>query len=433
MNKHRFIYYLIRIMTFPFQWMPFSWIRAIGKKAGLAAFFLLTDYRKRTLSNLALAEALSLSNTEILRIGKQSFQNLAIICLEYPRLSSKKPLAPSIYCVNPKIAKDLHDQGQGVIFFCGHQSNWEVLFLEGTLRMKGVAIGKPIHNQILYRWIVSIREKYGGSLILPKNAVFQGVKALKKGAFLGIVGDQAMPLSDHLSCFLGRDARTSTAPALLAYRTNSPLFFADIQRTKTGYKITYSDPIWPDLTRPMQEEVHRLMNSLLDLLQASIKASPGEWLWQHNRWKQQTPQTIYKKFRHDAICVLLPQDPVFLEDCLSHLSTLREIYPVEFLVLFYPSSYQGGFPIQANGYYPYSEIKDLFVQDYRFKLVFNFANESKKIRRHFMSLSAFEVLGLSDLKRLASPHLEPDSNPNLSILLKRALCRPFTLWSPHAS
>ena len=52
-----------------------------------------------------------------------------------------------------------------------------------------------------------------------------------------------------------------------------------------------------------------MMNESLTILQESIKESPGEWLWQHNRWKQQTPQILYKRFRKDCICIILPDDP----------------------------------------------------------------------------------------------------------------------------
>ncbi|HEY4254779.1 MAG TPA: hypothetical protein VGM34_00345 [Chlamydiales bacterium] len=424
MDKELLEYALIRTLTFPLRFLPFSWIHALGKICGLVGFYCLRTYRKRALSHIALAKDLGFSNDQIIQTAKKSFQNLAINCLEYEKLASTKDLSQVIQCENPEAADALYAKGQGIIFFCAHQSNWEVLFLDGTTRMKGIAIGKPIKNKRLYRWIISIREKFGGTIITPKNAVKEGLRALKKGIFLGVVGDQAMPESNYSFPFLGRRASNSTAPALLAYRTSSPIIFAETRRVQGGYRIRYSDPIWPDLTQSMETEVIRMTDETLRLLQESIRRCPGEWLWQHNRWKQQTPQVIYHPFRHDAISVILPDDP----SLISLLDTLKQIYPLEHFSLLVPASLRSHpFP-PVDELIFYTHLSETLRNDLRPKIVFNFTSY-QPIERHYKRLSAFQVLTLEKLKQLASPHGSVD---NLSELLKRALCRPGTLWTQHA-
>ncbi|HLB52900.1 MAG TPA: hypothetical protein VJK48_04255 [Chlamydiales bacterium] len=419
-----FTYYLIRFFSFPLQWLPLSWIRLIGKAIGSSIFHLVPRYRKRALSNLGLATELKLTKEEQYRIAKESFQNVAIVCLEYPRLWVEKSLSPAIYCKNPEVAQELHDQGKGIIFFCGHLSNWETLFLEGTWRMKGIAIGKPIKNKRLYRWIVAIREKYGGKIIAQKDAVKEGLRALKKGFFIGIVGDQGMPSSGYSFPFLGRRAWTSTAPALLAYRTGCPILVVWTRRTKKGYEITYSDPIWPNSEEPIERETVRMMDLSLTLLQDEIRKGPGEWLWQHNRWKQQTPKNVYKQFRHDSVCLILPPNP---EKFLPHLSTFRKIYPLDFLLICAPNFCREEKLIEADEIFYYQNIEETLLDDYRCKLVFNFSDFAP-IKHHYLSLSAFEVLDFPKLKKLADPHLPPHLKEDVSEILKRALCRPGSLW-----
>lgn len=432
--KENAVYWLIRIASIPFQWMPYSWIHAIGRIIGSLMFHTMRKYRKRTLSNLALARDLALTKEDLIRVSIESFQNLAIVCLEYPRLSWEKRLSPKIQCANPETAERLTREGKGIVFFSAHLSNWEILFLEATRRMKGIAVAKPIHNKRLYRWILSIREKYGGKIIAQSQCVKEGLRALKQGAFLGIVGDQGMPSSGYSCPFLGRLAWTTTAPALLAYRTSSPIMFAESYRVPGGYRIRYSDPIWPDPSAPVEEEIPRLMDKALELLQKSIKSRPGEWLWQHNRWKQQTPQNVYKRFRYDALCLILPQEKEDLAPLLPHLETFRKIYPLDFLFLAAPLWSQG-FPfIKADETFFYRSIEETLLDDYRFKIVFNFTGY-KPIRRHYFKRCAFEVLTLHDLKKLAKPHLSQGEN-DLSEVFKRALCRPGSLWKKegaHAS
>lgn len=423
MNKEKWTYYLIRTITYPCSWLPYSWLHRIGNGLGALAFYFMREYRKRALSNLALANDLALDPKQLIRYAKKSFQNLAINCLEYPKFAREKDFSRVIRCENPEAANELYKKGQGIIFFCGHQSNWEALFLDGTTRMKGIAIGKPIKNKRLYQWILSIREKNGGQIIAPRNAVREGFRALRKGAFMGIVGDQGMPDSGYSFPFLGRRAWTSTAPALLAYKTNSPIILAATRRVPGGYRIRYSDPIWPDLAQPAETDVIRMMNQTLTLLQESIKFSPGEWLWQHNRWKQQNTHNLYKRFRQDCICIILPQKG--LDDLLPHLPTLKQIYSLAFLFLLVPETHRNIPLIEADEVLYYTHPSQTLLNDLRFKLVFNFTNY-KPIHAHYERLSAFEVLDLGQLKQLASEHLRP--HHTLSDIFLRALCRPNSIW-----
>ncbi|MFA5250299.1 MAG: hypothetical protein WC371_02680, partial [Parachlamydiales bacterium] len=178
-------YYAVRSLAYLLAFLPYFFLHSIGRFLGFWSFYFLPKLRKRTLSNLALAKDLKLSEKELLKTAKKTFQSLAITILEYPKLAVEKNLSRRILCQNPETALKLYNSKKGLIFFCGHQANWEVLFLDGNLRMKGVAIGKPFHNKKLYAWIQSIREKTGGQMIPPNLALKQGLKSLKAGRFLG--------------------------------------------------------------------------------------------------------------------------------------------------------------------------------------------------------------------------------------------------------
>jgi len=397
----------IRALTFPFSLLPYSWIHACGRVLGRLTYYLFPRFRKKALSNLALAQELHLTEKEIIETAKLSFENLMITCLEYAKLSREQNIENLATCINPELAFSLLQSGKGVIFFCAHQTNWEILFLEGTRRMPGVAIGRPIKNQRLYNWILRMREKYGGRVIEPKEAVKEGLRALKTGSFLGIVGDQGMPDSPFSSSFLGKTAWTSPLPALLSIRTGAPIIVATTKREKGKYLIQYSAPLFPQKDLPKEQELQRLMKACLSLLEESIKERPGEWLWQHNRWKQQTPENVRRPFRQESILLILPEDP---SPFLPHLSTFREIYPREFITVLTPQ------PVSL----PDAEIvlyrspNDLFLKDFRFKLVFNFTLH-KGLRRHFLKQAAFHVASLEDILQGAPlSHLSP--------ALKKKLC-----------
>lgn len=401
----------IHIALLPVRFLPLSWIHRLGTWLGRALFTCAPKFRKRTLSNLALSGLCS-TQEQLYATAKHALANLLITCLEYAKFAQVRGIEGLVRCENPETAMALMREGKPVIFFCGHQSNWEVLFLEGTSRMPGVAIGRPIANRFLYHWLLKVRQKFGGKIIAPHNAVREGLRALKAGSFLGIVGDQGMPDSGFSSPFLGRRAWTSPLPAILSHRTGSPLIVATTRREKGSYTIHYSDPIWPDKSAPFETEVPRLMHRALALFEESIRQRPGEWLWSHNRWKQQTPDRVKRPFRQESLCILLPEEKGAFDALQDHLSTFREIYPLEFITCKIPQGSQCA--LENADIEPYQHSSELLQTDLRFKLVFNFT-PLKKLKASYKS--AFAILDTPMLRRLAK------RDADLSTLLKEALLR----------
>lgn len=278
---------------------------------------LIPKYRKRALSNLKLAKDLNLDDAQVVSIAKQSLFNLLLTALEYGKLSSTRSVDTFTRCLNPSATDALLDNKQGVIFLCGHQSNWELLFLEATVRHNGTCIGKPIKNQKLYNFILDIRQKFKGTVVVPKEAYKSCMKALRQGQFIGIVGDQGMPESSFSYMCMGRRASMTTLPALLALRSGCAFSVATIERKKGSYEITYSDPLVAPSTET--NPIDWLTLKSLQILDAKIAKHPEQWMWQHNRWKIAYPDFIPKSCRHDAICI------VATESTLPEIELLKEV------------------------------------------------------------------------------------------------------------
>lgn len=409
--------------------LPQSIIHNLAKLMGSIAYYALPRFRKRTTSNLALASKLQLSNCDIKQLSKAAFHNLMITLFEFGKLSRRSFIERAVSHQSLHIANDLIQKNSGTVFFCGHQANWEILFLDGILRFqKGMAIARPLKNPYICRWVQSIRETYGGEIIPQKQALRKGIRGLRNGISIGIVGDQGMPESSFSSEFLGRTAWTSTAPALFAYKTNSPIVVMSIARTDKKYEITYSDPIFPNAEAPLDTEIPRLMNLTLTEFEKSIEKNPDQWLWLHNRWKQETPTHLYYRFCMDSILLILPRGDSFVKyDTLVPL--IEEIYPKAFLSLLIPSEYDSAKYSSRWEVHQYANKKEMLLEDYRFKLVFNFSSVHR-VKQHFLRYSAFEVLSFSDICAIAKKHEHLDPNTTYSEweIFVRALCRPGTFW-----
>ncbi len=416
MNHHKVFfsklsYLAIRALLFPFSLLPYKAIHYLGRILGNIVFFLVPKYRKRSLSNLSIASDLQLKEEDIKKLAKASLGNLCITALEYGKLSQEKRIENIAVCVNPEEANHILAQGKGVIFFCAHQANWEILFLEGTSRMKGVAIGQPIENKFLYNWVMKMREKFGGKIINPDQAVKEGLRALKKNMFLGIVGDQGMPDSGFSCQFLGRSAYTSPLPALLSHRSGAPIIVATILRKQGKYFIHYSPSLSPDPSLSREDDVQRLMKNTLYILEESIKNHPDQWLWQHNKWKQQGGHTIRRKYRHDTMAIILPYN---CEDLLKELLILRKLYPTEWITCFAPLGTEVPKDFASEIIY-YKDSSGYMPRDYRFKLIFNFTDDHN-VEKHFLHLAAFQVLSKEKIS-----DLHGDSSAALSIQLQKVL------------
>ena len=279
---------LFRCMTWSLNLLSWSSLHRLGHFLGGLLYHTYPPFRRRILSNLQRASGLITSPHSMGLLAKASLQHMLITCLEYAKLSKWKPNKEMVKCRNPEVAEALLNQGQGLIFFCGHQANWEWLFLEGTLRMQGITSGKPSHIPFLDQWIVTIRERFGGQVVPQHRLIREGICALKSGKFVGIVGDQHAPNSRFKKLFLGQETPLSRTPAYLAYTTGAPIIVATIKREQyrrqIRYAIEYSPPIWPRSSAPQDQEIERMMIQSLHLLEQSIIENPSQWLWLHNRW-----------------------------------------------------------------------------------------------------------------------------------------------------
>lgn len=390
----QFVYYLLfRFFGFLISLLSYRSLHAFGRFAGLCTFYVYTTFRKKALSNLAIAYGTKKSEKERNEIAKKSFESLMITCLEFCRLKRSKGKLSEIVTLeqNPEVIT-LLEQKRGIIFLTGHQANWEIPFLAITDRFEGIAIGRPIKNKWLYRWVLSVREMNGGKIVMPKSAIYQGMKALREGKFLGIVGDQAFPESSYSYPLFGTRAWTLSTPALLAYKTNSPIVVGTTKRCGSRYVVAGSPPIWPDLSQPVKDDVVRMMDLAMEYLEKSIEKIPEEWMWVHDRWKQKGTDHIKRKYRFGFILIVLPPQ---LEPFFPLLSLFRKLYPKSFLTFFIPEG-QSLPPSPDCDVIYYKEEKDLFVRDFRFQCVFDFYHSSK-LRKHFSKLGALKVIDTGKL------------------------------------
>jgi KDO2-lipid IV(A) lauroyltransferase len=389
-----FIYWPLRLLGL----LPHAFLVAIANQLGTLIYYVVPKFRKRALSNLSLAKELNLSEKALHKTAKKSLQNLCLTLLEYGYLARKKTQFKSlIENTTPHLLSEVKKTHKSAVFFCPHFANWEIGFLDLAYTHPSIAIGKPIKNKTLYSLLTSIREMTGGTMIEPIKALPIATKALKEGICVGLVADQGMQESSYTKPFLGRIATNTTAPALLAYKTNTPLIVGTTLRKKNKMPITYHPPIYPDTSKSLKEEVKNMMDKALKIVEDVIKKEPYLWLWTHNRWKMPTTVPIKKRYRYECFLIVLPNDPLLAEK----MTFFERIYPHHFITVAYPNGLKQP-SLKKAIFLPYRSIKDLLKKDYRYKMVFDFTN-TQQIKAHFNRLSMLTYLNLEHI--LKKSHL----------------------------
>ncbi len=77
---------LFRAVGWFISLLPYRTLHGVGRVLGVMAYYLHRSFRKKTLTNLAIAYGKTKSEEERRKIAKRAFQNLMITCLEFFRL-----------------------------------------------------------------------------------------------------------------------------------------------------------------------------------------------------------------------------------------------------------------------------------------------------------------------------------------------------------
>jgi KDO2-lipid IV(A) lauroyltransferase len=262
-------------------------LNAIGIFIALIAYHF--GIRKKiTFENISYAFP-QLSQLEKKKIAIDCYKNLGIVFSEmlYLRYASRKSIALHIHISNPEIFQTSLSQGKGLIVVAGHFANWEWLALGGAISLsKNFAIvRKNIQTSFTEKFLEKMRIRTGNKLI-NSGDIRKMYRTLQNGDCIAMLADQAAPGDSTRVLFFRRDVPTFEGPARLALRTNAPMLFAECLRASTGdYSITFYPIETDDLSSDSAVNIKELTYRHTKLLEEIIRRHPGQWLWQHKRWK----------------------------------------------------------------------------------------------------------------------------------------------------
>ncbi|GJL85076.1 MAG: lipid A biosynthesis lauroyl acyltransferase [Micavibrio sp.] len=174
----------------------------------------------------------------------------------------------------------------GGVTVSGHCGNWEISPAPSyKLKKPQLSFYRSINNRILDRALKKYREEICTGEMVAKGAdsMKRAMQAVQKGQFIGMLVDQRES-QGIVAPFMGVDAKTNHAPALLVCRYKVPLYIGFVIREKGAHFRMECQRVDFDLTGDNKIDVLAITTKINDIFSAWILKHPDQWLWTTRRW-----------------------------------------------------------------------------------------------------------------------------------------------------
>ncbi len=264
---------------------------AMAAARGLSAFLfdVLRFQRTRTLGRIRTVFP-EKSEREVAAIARRSLTNVlqsAVEMIRAPRLTRAwmdRYVKDGLLYKNR--LQELVDEGRGVVIMVPHSGNWYMAaWSMAKYGLPLFAIGSSQRNPKISGWM---NRQYGDIEVLDRNQKSTLVKIkerLRAGRAFAILPDLRVRMKDVDAPFLGGTANVSHAGAMFAVKCGSPIVVAAMRREGGRHVFNHIATLRPNVAASdAKEEARRLTREVLALLDAEVRARPGEWFWFNKRW-----------------------------------------------------------------------------------------------------------------------------------------------------
>lgn len=288
--KNWSLYKLITSIIFVLNLLPRKSSISLGRFLGKLAYFIIADARKRTRNNLKTALGKEKDERELEELALNVFENVGKNVADAARLNNMKweEIKKITRIEGLEYLDDAYKMGRGVVAVTGHIGNFELF--AAYLSLKGYklsVIGRGLYDPRLDALLVKSRESVGLENIPSTASVKQVIKALRSGRVLGVLADQdSTRVRGVFVNFFGKPARTPVGPALLAYKTESPIIpLAMVREADDKYKIMVKKQVELASSGDKEKDILETTQRYTKVLESIIREYPSQWLWMHDRWK----------------------------------------------------------------------------------------------------------------------------------------------------
>jgi KDO2-lipid IV(A) lauroyltransferase len=273
-------------------------VRTGGRVAGAIATlgYSPLGIRRGVVERQIAAAFPELNRSAVARIARESYRNLGRVAIEATLLARGSPQdVLDLFHPSPSwsVAERALARGRGLIFVAGHLGNWE---LSGAyVAARGVpvhAIARGMANPLSDAFFRRTRERLGMHIMHDRDAVRRVPRVLRDGHTVGILSDQAtVGLASTFVPFFGRPAKTPRGAAVFALRGDVPIVLIQAVRQRDGLYEFVAEEIAVTHTADRERDIDDIIARFSQALERMVRRYPGQYFWQHRRWKHQPLDT----------------------------------------------------------------------------------------------------------------------------------------------
>ncbi|MCG3176229.1 MAG: Lipid A biosynthesis lauroyltransferase [Candidatus Omnitrophica bacterium] len=262
---------------------------ALGRALGRLVWSV-SKRRRIALRNLRSVYAGQLSEPEIRRIARRSFENLGMNMIEllrFPEMDARYLHQHVTVRGREHLERSLGG-GKGVILLTAHFGNWELLNTVSSLfGYRMVALARKQKHPRADAFLNGLRESKGNRIVYKGFGVREILRTLRDGGIVGILSDQDGGRGGVFVRFFGRLSSTPAGVATFALRSGAPIHPVFIFREGDDHhRIEVGPALAPPA--PGADEIsaeRQLLSRFAEGLEAAVRRAPDQWLWAHRRWK----------------------------------------------------------------------------------------------------------------------------------------------------
>lgn len=251
--------------------------------------------RQRRLCMMQLATALP-------ELGEEAHRRITAECLRQQGMTLLETLAlPRLRAEGDRwvrlegedALREAHALGKGVILVTAHTGNWELISVAlARAGIKGVAMTSTHANPRINDWLNDLRRT---AFIEITNRGSEGsprllLSALKAGKALLLACDVDIDTNGVFVDFFGMLANTPRAPASLALKLGTPIMtYFDVREPDGSHTVRFANVPFTEAQKADPDPVRTLTQAINNAIEAHIREFPGQWAWNHRRWKRRPP------------------------------------------------------------------------------------------------------------------------------------------------
>ncbi len=260
---------------------------------GRASVALFPHLAARIDSNIRLVEP-EMGQADRKRFVTQVFKWMGRNAFDFLRLS-RYDLNTIRRLVRLEGAEHVHaaaEKGRGVICLGAHAGCWELIPFR--MRAEGFPVAvvyRRLSDPYLDRFIEQRRRRFGIGAYERDTAGRDMLRALRRGALLGVLIDQNTRVESVVAPFMGVPARTPIGAIRVAARFGIPVLPLVIRMEPDGTHTLRAGPEidllpWPRGLSEAEEQRVAVENASRcnESLCALILEAREQWVWFHDRW-----------------------------------------------------------------------------------------------------------------------------------------------------